>query len=191
MSVVWAVWRLPATRQDMMSARHLRERCRKIIDGLEISRPLDVTALCVRIGNQRGRPVRLVPLDMPVSLSGLWLSIADYDAILYESRTSKVHQDHIILHEIGHLLAEHNATPAIEDEVLRLLMPNVDPQMIRAMLGRTRYSNPEEQEAELIASLLLERAGRWRPLKKWTPRPTTAAIARRLEQSLEERQDLG
>ncbi|MET8680894.1 hypothetical protein ABZW18_25760 [Streptomyces sp. NPDC004647] len=174
----------------MRSTKRLRERCRKIVDNLEISTPFDVKALCDGIGDRRGRPIRLVPMDMPVSVSGLWLYTDSYDAIVYERRTSRVHQEHIILHEIGHLLSEHDATPTMGDEVSRLLLPNLNPQVVRAMLGRTRYTEPEEQEAELIASLLLERAGRWRLPKRWTPVPNAAGIARRLERSLEQREDL-
>jgi hypothetical protein len=40
------------------------------------------------------------------------------------------------------------------------LMPHLPPDLIRNVLGRTVYSEPDEREAELVASLILQRARR-------------------------------
>jgi hypothetical protein len=43
-------------------------------------------------------------------------------------------------------------------------MPDLDPAMVQAVLGRSVYSEVEEREAELIASLIMDRvAGTVRP----------------------------
>jgi hypothetical protein len=41
---------------------------------------------------------------------------------------------------------------------IRLLMPDLDPELVRRVLGRTTYRAVEE--AELIASLIWQKAGR-------------------------------
>ncbi|QDA07556.1 hypothetical protein DMH18_27565 [Streptomyces sp. WAC 06783] len=49
---------------------------------------------------------------------------------------------------------------AVEDQRLFRYIDIEDPHSIRQALGRTRYSDRQEQEAEMIASLILEGAGR-------------------------------
>jgi hypothetical protein len=39
-----------------------------------------------------------------------------------------------------------------------MLLPHLSPALIRTVLGRTVYSEPQEREAELIASLIHHRA---------------------------------
>lgn len=73
-----------------------------------------------------------------------------------------MHQEQIVLHEVGHLLAQHSPAEITDHECVALLMPDLDPEMIRQVMGRTGYTSEEEQEAELLASLVLERAHRTR-----------------------------
>jgi hypothetical protein len=80
---------------------------------------------------------------------------ADY--VFFENATSPLHREHIILHELGHLLRDHAPTEVIDDRALRLLLPTLDLDVIRRVIGRTSYSAVEEQEAEMIASLVLDR----------------------------------
>jgi hypothetical protein len=90
-----------------------------------------------------------------------------------------VHQDHIVLHEICHLLCGHAGDDALGTEHARLLFPNLDPAMVGRVLGRTSYSTEEEQEAELLASMIQQAARR--------DRPRTRAVTedlRRLESGL-------
>jgi hypothetical protein len=79
---------------------------------------------------------------------------------VYEQRTSRLHQEHIIAHEIGHLLCDHEPVSGLDDRTASTLMPSLDPRMIRRILGRrSGYPVPQEQQAEMIASLLLQRFG--------------------------------
>jgi hypothetical protein len=75
---------------------------------LDIRPPLDVRELCARLAERRGRPIRLVahPITVPGPF-GLWFMTESMDVIFYQSETTRPHQDHIILHEIGHIIAEH------------------------------------------------------------------------------------
>jgi phage-related baseplate assembly protein len=90
---------------------------------------------------------------------GLWLGLPEVDLIFFEADTSPAHQDHIILHELGHVLShEHDGT--LDEELLRTLFPALSPELVRNALGRTRYSAVEEQEAEVFAHLVLARVRR-------------------------------
>ncbi len=147
---------------DLQRLRRLRRTVEARVRSLDIPRPFDVSVLCARLGARRGREIRLRPQRMGAGPCGLWADVAGVDYIVYEAETTQLHQDQIILHEVGHLLAAHPSEPLMEQDCLALLMPDLDPAMVRRVLGRHGYSSEQEQEAELLASLVLERAGRTR-----------------------------
>jgi hypothetical protein len=96
---------------------------------------------------------------------------ADY--IFYATNTTPLHQLHIQCHELAHLLHGHCGTGALDIEVAALLMPSLPSSVIERVLGRTVYSTDEEQDAELLASLIMGRIGHIRPLR--APRSDMAA----------------
>ncbi len=145
---------------DLQRLRRLRRQVEARVDELDVPTPFDVTLMCERLGARRGRPIRLRAEATASGLCGLWAEVAGVDYIVYERDTTPLHQEQIILHEIGHLLAEHGPTAISDHESLALLMPDLDPEMVRRVVERRGYSSEEEQEAELLATLVLERAGR-------------------------------
>ncbi|MCX4751556.1 hypothetical protein OG455_39675 [Kitasatospora sp. NBC_01287] len=172
-----------------MDDRELRRYCAEKVGQVGVPTPFSVNALCDRLEEDRGRQISLVPMALPVrqgSPCGLWVATDDTDYILFQQGTSRAHQEHIVLHEIGHLLLGHNASPTHQDEVARLLMPTLDPAFVRSVLGRTAYNSEEERAAELVASLLPLEAGRARARG---PRPDVppgvANLVHHLERSLQ------
>jgi hypothetical protein len=162
----------------------LTARCRARLDELDLPRPFDVRTLCADLGRRRGRPVELVEMALPAGApSGLWLSTGQRDYIVYEQATSPLHQEHIILHEVSHLLCGHTGGSMLSEEHISHLFPQLDPGMIRRVLGRAGYSSEEEQEAEMLASMILRRAERHRRAPRVTD-PAAADNLRRLEAGL-------
>jgi hypothetical protein len=53
-------------------------------------------------------------------------------------------------------------------------MPALPAALVERVLGRTIYTEPQEREAEIVASLILSRVSHWSP-------PPFAARARSLE----------
>lgn len=149
-----------------------------------IESPFDIRRFCDQLGARRGRPIHLLPIDsLPGGPCGIWIAGARADYICYEARTSPLHAEHIILHEVGHLLRAHQGPETDADDEL---LPDLDPAMVRRvlgrpMLGRTHYDSAEEHEAELIASLILQRAGRPRT----TPPSATNPALHRLRATFE------
>ncbi|MFK4272504.1 M48 family metalloprotease [Streptomyces milbemycinicus] len=90
--------------------------------------------------------------------TGIWLATDSGDYVLYDAQTSPLHQEHIILHEIGHLVCDHRSGSG--DQRLYRQIDLADAESLRQALARSRYSDLQEQEAEMIATLVLERAGR-------------------------------
>lgn len=166
--------------------RRLRRQCAERVRALDIPTPFDVGELCRRLSAARDREIRLLPAPLPPdSPCGLWVSTERADYVFYEERTTRLHRDHIVLHEIGHLLCDHEATPVLDEEASRLVLPSLDPSMVQRMLGRTHYSRVEEQQAELIASLILEQASSWAAEETWTAPPEAADLVDRLRGSLQ------
>lgn len=142
-----------------MADRALRRKCEKILAELDLPDAIDVRQLCDLVADRQGRPIHLFEENLPAdSPCGLAVRTERFDAIFYEADTSRLHQEHIIRHELGHLICGHLSAPVLDAESSRLLLPDLDPSLVRAALGRTNYSEIEEKEAELIASLLLRRS---------------------------------
>ncbi|RZS40735.1 uncharacterized protein DUF955 [Herbihabitans rhizosphaerae] len=139
-----------------MRERDLRRTCRRLLNELDIRPPLDVAVLCRRVGEKRGKPVRLVPHPIPVpGPFGAWISTDTADYILYQQETSTAHQNHIILHELGHILAGHSSDEQ-DDALLGELYPDLEPDAVRRALRRTSYDSKQEREAETVATIILE-----------------------------------
>ncbi|MFF7329867.1 ParH-like protein [Streptomyces sp. NPDC008150] len=139
--------------------RRLWRRCRRLVGGLRLPEPFEAAAFLDSVAESRGRPVRLVPVrarpDLPC---GLLLTTDACHYVLYTADTTYFHQQHILLHEAAHLLCGHDESAAL-GTADRALMPSLSPELVRRVLGRTTYSEPQEAEAELVASLILARAG--------------------------------
>ncbi|PKV94741.1 hypothetical protein ATK30_5623 [Amycolatopsis echigonensis] len=180
----------------MTSERQLRRRCRQLLTDLDIHPPLDVTELCRRVGVQRGKPIRLRAHPIPVpGPFGAWVAAASADYIFYQQETSKPHQDHIILHELGHMLAGHDSDahddtllsdlcPGSSTEALRAEYPDLAPDAVRRALRRTSYDTEQEYEAETVATIILE----WASVldRVWVPAAGNDT-AHRMETALSDR----
>ncbi|MFI5606233.1 hypothetical protein [Amycolatopsis sp. NPDC051903] len=173
-----------------MKERELRRRCRRLLTDLDISPPLDVGLLCERLGESRGRPIRLMPYPLEVpGPFGCWIATAAADYLFFQQETTKAHQDHIILHELGHLLADHepggDAQPA---DFLRGPAPgleDIDGDAVRHALRRTSYDEAHEWEAETVATIILEWAS---VLNYTTPRRAADRDLRRIQGTLGDHQ---
>jgi hypothetical protein len=170
-----------------MNERELRKRCRKLLNRLDIEPPLDVGELCARLGESRGKPIRLMPYPLRVpGPFGCWISSSAADYIFYQQETTKAHQDHIILHELGHMLAEHHSGGDAEPEdFLDGPDPDMDSEPVRRALRRTSYDEAHEWEAETVATIILE----WASVLNYTiPRRAEDRDLRRIQDALGDRQ---
>lgn len=150
--------------RDREAAR-LWERCRRTVDGLELPNPFDVEEFISSLARKRGRPIDLVPVTARPNLPcGLVITTDRADWILYRADTTAVHRQHILLHEAAHLVCGHaedaGAGVGADAAAAAALMPHLSDDLIRSVLGRTVYGEPDEREAELVASLILQRAQR-------------------------------
>ncbi|MEV6479319.1 hypothetical protein [Streptomyces sp. NPDC051576] len=155
-----------------------------MLQQLDIQPPLQVNVLCRILGEQRGRPIRLLPYPLPVpGPFGLWIASSSADYVFYQLETTKIHQDHIVLHEIGHIVAGHHG-PVADDQPLREQFPDLGIEVIEAALGRSSYEEEHEREAELVATIILE----WASVLTCAPTQAADPSVGRVQAALGDRQ---
>lgn len=145
-----------------MNRARSRRECEALVAALGLPTPFDLAAMCTRVGEQRGKPIRLMatPMSMGGGLCGMWMGTAAADYVFYEQDTSVVHQQHIVFHELGHILRKHPAARLLGAELAEALAPHVDTSgEAPRVLGRDAYTDDHEYEAELIATFILRRLG--------------------------------
>ncbi|MEU5102390.1 MULTISPECIES: ParH-like protein [unclassified Streptomyces] len=142
-----------------LSSKDLWQRCRRLVDDLDLPTPFDTAAFIGMLAQARGRPIELVPVAARPHLPcGLLVTTDRADRILFPADTTPLHQQHIQLHEVAHLLCGHHETSPAVSSAVEVLLPHLPPSLVQRVLGRTVYSEPQEEEAELVASLILSRA---------------------------------
>ncbi|GAA4550743.1 hypothetical protein GCM10023192_76060 [Amycolatopsis samaneae] len=139
----------------------LLRACEQIVSTVDIPDPFDVTAFVAGVAAVRGRPIELVPLAASRGTPcGLLAATDRADYVFYRTDTSPLHQEHILLHEMGHLVCGHTGSGELSEAIAAALLPNLSAALVRRVLGRTVYARRQEQEAELVASLIMHRVRR-------------------------------
>lgn len=133
-------------------------RCEQLLTTVDIPEPLDVDELCRRVAQRRGRPLVLLPQDtaqlgVP---SGVWVPAEGRDEVYFDVLTTPAHRDAIVLHELGHILFGHPPLNVVE--VIAARYPEVAGAAQR-MLCRDGYGEQHELEAEMFATVVLDRYG--------------------------------
>jgi hypothetical protein len=142
----------------------LRRRCERRLRGVRIPQPFDLDAFCREIESRRGRRLvrRAVPGLSTHAPCGVWIGTPETDHVFYDPGTSPLHAEHIVLHELAHILSGHGSPAAA--------FPDLDPRTVTKVLGRVAYTTAQEREAEMMASLIRGRSAR-------PPRTTMGRVA--------------
>jgi hypothetical protein len=102
----------------------VRRACETVLHALDVPVPFTVDAFCVNLGSDRGRPVRLRRIPAGVDAPcGLWVSTGDADYVFHQTGTSPLHQEHIILHELAHMIFDHARGGDSGEGLRRELLP--------------------------------------------------------------------
>jgi hypothetical protein len=167
-----------------LCTRHLAEFERRF----GVPCPFDRAELARRVSQWLGYPIMLVPIRMPSGApSGITLFTDTGRVIAYTQDTSAVHQDHIVAHEIGHIILGHVGVELDDaNDAARTIFPHLGPALVHEALTRVgSYDPPEENAAETMATLLLEAGNRPRPHADVPPDPRYTDVAIRLSDTLE------
>jgi hypothetical protein len=139
-----------------MDMKTLRRRYTARIRDLPIPIPFDIQTFSAMVADRRGRPIVLQPMPLLGATFGAWIEQPSVDVVFYERHTTPLHQQHIILHELGHILCSHCGIEA--DELMTPASSDASPsgERLRALRDGC-YTDMEEEEAEMIATLILTR----------------------------------
>lgn len=183
----------PLFHRSSREFERLQRICDDLFTVLNIPLCRDIFTFCERFGCHRDRPIRLVPMALQGagSCCGLWMALPTTDYIVYEADTSKMHQAHIIAHELAHMICGHRNADIPGGSGALLLFPDLNPATIREAFSRGTYSTQQEQEAEIMAALVLRGlsrpqpsvAGPW-PAEPARADPTREDIVSRIERTL-------
>lgn len=164
-------------------ARALRKRCERMLSQLDLPEAFDLELLLARLAQRRGRPLRLLPLlpglrDEP---SGMWVPLPDEDVIFAESSVSGWYRDHVVFHEVGHMLWAH--TGSVREVTSWLGQYGVTGGAgTRVALRCSTSAVEQEREAEMVALLLQARISQeplsTAPVSQSTPAEVAAVLNR-------------
>ncbi|MFE5857822.1 hypothetical protein ACFQ61_31985 [Streptomyces sp. NPDC056500] len=98
-----------------------------------------------------------MPIARLTGVCGLWIATDAADIVFYEQETTPSHQEHIVLHELSHVLCDHYPVSMNLAAQAEELLPSLDPALVQRVLGRAGYSTDEEREAEMLATLIRQR----------------------------------
>lgn len=127
--------------------------------------PWDVNEYLARVAAHRGRSISLRPVPADVLAengcrgAGLWVARRYDDMIVFDSGATGRNADHIILHEVGHMLLGHGPSDIAEDPpavtlapALAALLPAVAGQHV---LGPEEFGPENEQHAQVFADMMM------------------------------------
>ncbi|MCK2237730.1 MULTISPECIES: ImmA/IrrE family metallo-endopeptidase [unclassified Crossiella] len=134
---------------------------RRLVAELGLTVPCDLDQVIARVAERRGRPIQVIPFSAAVVERarrnrvpmpfGMWLAGNEVDFIFFREDTTVPHQEHVVLHELGHLCCRHE-TRHVDDDVI------TDAAALGDALGdaatRTVYGDAVECAAEHFAYLV-------------------------------------
>lgn len=111
------------------------------VERLPVPRPFTLERFVRELRDSRSKPVELVEAPLGGTAPCGWLvPTSRVDYVCYPSNTSWLHQLHIVLHEIGHLVLGHPSDAL--------------------MLGLSQRGTDNERAAEMFATLAVRRITR-------------------------------
>ncbi|MGW4212417.1 hypothetical protein ACWEIJ_30805 [Lentzea sp. NPDC004789] len=165
-------------RSSRRSLHGLRKRIDRELNELQWPVPFDIGVLLDQIAARRGKPITLFPAELPADgPGGLVVERQDDLVIVFDDRLPMLQQEHIIMHEVAHVLFGHRGT-TLDDLGGADDLSELDPEVVESaqrFARRHGYSQLEETEAEIAAALMWLRVGAARSMIR--PRVRTPEIA--------------
>ena len=126
------------------------------VDQLQLAGQVSFDRLLEAVEAAHGKPitVRIVPESTVPGLSGLWLETDLRSHILVPENHSELHRLHVICHEFGHILLQHDGCDGLAASMPSVFNHLGQRKGIKRMLARSPQWNGVEKAAEEVAYLL-------------------------------------
>ncbi|MEM9954997.1 MAG: ImmA/IrrE family metallo-endopeptidase, partial [Chloroflexota bacterium] len=131
--------------------KDLESDINKFLDALAYDfEQFEITDFATNVAKHIQFNIELLPFDFTKATSGLCVKINDKYLIFFNCNRTKVLQDHIIVHELGHIVLQHKLIPMIALNSLIEIR-------LRSYTDTKTYSGKEEKEAEKFSQHVLMR----------------------------------
>jgi hypothetical protein len=126
------------------------------VEQLQLPSQVSFDRLLEMVETTHGKPitVRLVPSSTIPGVSGLWLERDFKSLILVPQNHSELHRMHVICHEFGHILLQHEGCDGLAASMPSVFNHVGQKKGIKRMLARSPQWNEVEKAAEEVAYLL-------------------------------------
>ncbi|MEU0795284.1 hypothetical protein ABZ342_34915 [Amycolatopsis sp. NPDC005961] len=131
--------------------------CRRYVRSLRLETYASAYELCDQMSSMRNRPINVVEWPLPIpGPMGVWIARERDDVVVVQEAATGNHRDHIVLHELAHILCEHEGVPLPGSGPA--FLPTFEDCDENASLVRFRsaYDSSAEREAELLATAFAE-----------------------------------
>lgn len=127
-----------------------------VVDQLQLTSQVSFDSLLETVEAAHGKPitVRLVPDSTLRGVSGLWLETEVKSHIIVPQNQSELHRMHVICHEFGHILLQHQSCEGLAGSMPSVFNHVGQKKGIKRMLARSPHWNEVEKAAEEVAYLL-------------------------------------
>lgn len=144
----------------LLDGRRIKGRIQGLLDSLDYDfAQFTMEGFKGWMEGQRGRRITFDPWPMPPQVYGAWITSDTRDYVFYEQSSPPIHQAHIQLHEMAHMLCGHPTIDIHSQQASDLLRHLVGDDASRTEIFlRSVHSDEAELEAEIFASLIQEQA---------------------------------
>jgi hypothetical protein len=135
----------------------IHDTCERALRELTLPRPFSIERLRRQIASERQHLLIIREWDQrpPEAPLAVWVANTQVDVISYAPGLTPWHREHVILHEIAHILLAHHL--GVDADLARLAAPGIDPEAVEHIIGRAGVGVRQEQEAELLAALIMQK----------------------------------
>lgn len=146
---------------------------------LKFRRPWSIDQFIAELSIMLGKPivVRELPRELSQQLTGIWIPTAVHNVIQIKFGVTGHYREHLICHEIAHIVLSHTPTPEVLEQLRRAYFARLTPDLpldwlelledsqpclarrAPGILGPgSNFRHPIERQAEWLATMIMARA---------------------------------
>ena len=158
---------ISSAREQLAIRRETDVTARQIRKDFGLSSVQSIDGFLEFVADWRGKPITVVYIDMPLTVSAFSLATPERDYIAVDEDASELTKASSIAHELGHFIfdtsedvevpvGEGRGSP-LSKELAVQLTPALNPHEVTAFFQRSHYDSPVERKVEAFATMMLER----------------------------------
>ncbi|MFF6829222.1 hypothetical protein [Streptomyces longwoodensis] len=158
---------ISSAREQLAIRRETNTVARQIRKDFGLASVQSIDDLVEAVAARRGKPISVLDIDMPLSVSAFSLATPERDYIAVDQDASELTKVSSVAHELGHFiydipetvevpLGPGRGSPLSMDLAVQLT-PALNLSEVTAFFQRSHYDSPVERKVEAFATVALER----------------------------------